>query len=65
MVDTFFSDSVENSAGRKWSCVKPDEGEEETVLEMIEAGSCNFATDLDAHDLYDANNFATDLDAHD
>merc|ERR1719321_2620529 len=55
MVDTFFSDSVENSAGRKWSCVKPDEGEEETVLEMIEAGSCNFATDLDAHDLYDAN----------
>jgi len=55
MVDTFFSDSVENTAGRKWSCVKPDEGEEETVLEMIEAGSCNFATDLDAHDLYDAN----------
>jgi len=52
-----------------WSCVMPggegatsdDDGRRRnllsqgSVLEMIENGDCNFAMDMDAHDVYDAN----------
>ncbi|QDZ19408.1 transferrin-like domain-containing protein [Chloropicon primus] len=37
-----------------WECVKPAAGED-SVLEMISTGACNFGMDMDAHDVYDAN----------
>merc|ERR1719235_676199 len=53
MVDTFFSDSVENSAGRKWSCVKPDEGKGLTYygVAVVPASACAANPEITLGDL--------------
>lgn len=37
-----------------WKCVEPAD-KSESVLQMLENKECNLATDMDAHDVYDAN----------
>jgi len=49
----FLAENMQSSDGLNWACVQVQDSK--TFMDLIKEGMCNLITDLDAHELYDAN----------